>query len=172
MTPYYLYFGTEIYNYKPDVHWIDPPGIDGLDQDKLTYFTHMTVGHHGIFSLTPIFVLAFIGLLIPFRDRLKPLLPLQIATMLATIACLVWFTFYTTNYSGMSHGLRRTFWLIPLWLIALPPIIEWLILTAFGRALVWTCLALSVASAGYSVRVPWGRAWLFELMGYMKWIDY
>jgi hypothetical protein len=170
--PYYAYFGTEYYEYKSDSHWSDPPGIDGLHQDKWTYFTHMTVGHHGIFSLTPIFVFAVIGLLIPFRRSLKLLLPIQMAALLSTIACLVWFTFYTTNYSGMSHGLRRTFWLIPLWLIAMPPVLEWLIRNAFGRALVWTCLVFSVASVGYSVRVPWGRAWIFELMWYMKWVDY
>jgi len=170
--PYYAYFGTEIYNYKPDVHWLHPPGIDGLHQDKWTYFTNITVGHHGIFSLTPVFVFAFIGLLVPFRRHLKRLFPLQIAVLLSTIACIVWYTLETSNYSGMSHGLRRTFWLIPLWLIMLPPIIEWLIKHAVGRFLAWTSLVLSIATVGYSVRIPWGRSWLHELMNYMQWIDY
>jgi hypothetical protein len=50
-------------------HWLAPPreikpGIDFADtkEDRATYAFHVLFGHHGVFSLTPIFLLAVAGM--------------------------------------------------------------------------------------------------------------
>ena len=43
-------------------YWRDPHGIDRGEPSRGTYVLHATVGHHGIFSLTPIWLLSVWGL--------------------------------------------------------------------------------------------------------------
>src|SRR5262249_52014723 len=67
--PAYSKFDTEWYKYDGS-HWAkdpDPvkPGIDfaRTKEDRPTYAFHVLFGHHGLFSLTPIFLLTVIGML-------------------------------------------------------------------------------------------------------------
>ncbi|HKB42693.1 MAG TPA: hypothetical protein VKD72_40060, partial [Gemmataceae bacterium] len=69
LVPAYSKRDTDWYRYEGS-HWgkdPDPvkPGIDfaRLKEDRLTYAVHVLVGHHGLFSLTPVFVLAVVGML-------------------------------------------------------------------------------------------------------------
>src|SRR5262249_31839679 len=73
VVPLQLKFGTEWYEYEGS-HWSRPllwesgqlqrpdyPGIDFAREPKQTYAFHLMLGHHGLFSLTPIWVLAMGG---------------------------------------------------------------------------------------------------------------
>ena len=96
-----------------------------------TYFFHMTLGHHGFFSLTPIFLLSAVGAVRLCRDR--RLVSTGAAEARSAMPALAWLTivltaillaFYTwnpkaRNYGGSTQGLRWLFWLIPFWLLAL-----------------------------------------------------
>ena len=42
-------------------YWLDPQGIDRGEPSKARYALHVLVGHHGIFSLTPVWLLERVG---------------------------------------------------------------------------------------------------------------
>jgi hypothetical protein len=42
-------------------YWLDPQGIDRGEPSEATYALHVLVGHHGIFSLTPVWLLSMLG---------------------------------------------------------------------------------------------------------------
>ena len=48
--------GREVKSY-----WLDRQGIDRGEPSKAVYALHCLVGHHGIFSLTPIWLLSVAG---------------------------------------------------------------------------------------------------------------
>ena len=48
------------YDYK-DSYWLDPKGIDEGEEWTALYAANMLVGHHGFFSLTPVWVLSVVG---------------------------------------------------------------------------------------------------------------
>ena len=82
---------------------------------------------------------------------------------------IVVFAFYLTrethdrNYGGMTSGLRWTFWLIPIWLVALVPVVQSLARTRTGRVICFAVLGLSIISAGYSAANPWVHPWLYQV---------
>ncbi len=54
-------------------YWLDPQGIDRGEPSKLDYAFHCLVGHHGLFSLTPMWLLTFVGLGVLCLRREEPL---------------------------------------------------------------------------------------------------
>lgn len=175
--PFYMYYGTEKYRFvfdgKPS-YWVDPQGIDQAKESFSTYFMHCMVGHHGIFSLTPILLLTlFSWLSVPFwwKSRLRGVTVLGMALSVLVIA------FYMTktenyNYGGVSVALRWTLWLTPFWILAMIPL-----LNRFGRSWILRGPALlflmvSLFSAWYPAQSPWTQPWLFQVMEARKWIDY
>jgi hypothetical protein len=76
LTPAYAEFGSksEWYTY-PGSHWRDDPTKDrrGIDfawkkENRITYVFHFLVGHHGVFSLTPIWLLSMGGMILTLRQ--------------------------------------------------------------------------------------------------------
>ena len=157
-------------------NWYDFPGsywssnrrsaVDLGEPSQLRYAFHMTLGHHGIFSLTPIFVLSLAGMIVLLFDRRYQSEWLGLIT---TVITVVVFSFYLTreehdrNYGGQTSGLRWMFWLIPFWLLTMAPVVQWLASTLMRR---WICLGLlfmSILSSRYSLANPWVHPWLYEL---------
>lgn len=72
--PFYMTYGTETYRYIVDgvpSYWMRPAGLDTNPDSTPVYFFHCMVGHHGIFSLTPVFLLTLLVWL-GFGKRLRP----------------------------------------------------------------------------------------------------
>src|SRR5690606_25864790 len=66
--PFYAYYGTEKYRYFLDgvpSYWMNPGGLDANTESPWSYLLHCTLGHHGIFSLSPIFLIALVAWIIP-----------------------------------------------------------------------------------------------------------
>jgi hypothetical protein len=147
-----------------DSYWRNPVGIDQGEPSPGVYVLHATIGHHGIFSLTPMWLLSVWGLWLLWR-RDWPALALFIAILSAV--CL---TFYLSrpqidrNYGGMTSGFRWMFWFAPLWLVALLPAADRLAATRSGRAIAGVLLALSVMSATYPTWNPWTHPWLYNFL--------
>ena len=82
----YTVNGREVKSY-----WYDRQGIDKGEPSKLTYAFHVLVGHHGIFSLTPIWLLSVAGMWMWLRspDAVRRDLAIGIAAM--TLICLVFY---------------------------------------------------------------------------------
>jgi hypothetical protein len=172
--PVYEEFGTKSYNYEGS-YWNTPLEMDWFTEHPEpygVYLFHMTFGHHGVFSLTPIFLFAVFGALreIVARGRLRAVAWL---TLVLTVAM---FAFYAVNpkarnYGGSTQGLRWLFWLIPFWLTVLPAGLEAGQRRAWVRALSLAAFFISVISVGYAIRNPWSHPWLLDLMEHLNLYD-
>ncbi|MDR1291361.1 MAG: hypothetical protein LBK06_09170, partial [Planctomycetaceae bacterium] len=107
---------------KIQSYWHNPQGVDKGEESRAVYFVQATVGHHGLFSLTPIWLLSFAGLFVWLFNRGD--VKLRIAALLILTISVVVISFYLLmmgqnqrSYGGVSSALRWLFWLIPLWLV-------------------------------------------------------
>lgn len=175
--PTYANYGSSKYNFVIDgipSYWMDPDGVDRNLDSPWIYFVHSTVGHHGIFSLTPLFLLALVGLIM--TGLLKNT---ALRTMIRTGALMsaIVIAFYMTrfdnyNYGGVSCALRWALWLIPFWLLAMVPVVDAAVRIAPLRWLQFALLGVSMVSAWLPIENPWQQPWLFRRMEAWKWIDY
>lgn len=175
--PFYAYYGTDKYEYVykgVPSYWKNPTGIDANDEPPWLYFLHCTIGHHGIFSLTPIFLLSVAGWIGLRKWGNRKLAPFLWLGLILTLAVLGFYMSRTQNYNygGNTAGLRWTFWLIPFWLIAMIPVVDRFAQARWFRGVLGAMLLISVFSATYSLANPWRPPWLYQLMARWEWIDY
>jgi hypothetical protein len=175
--PFYAYYGTEKYVYEfwgiPS-YWSEPAGIDQALDTFSTYLFHCTLGHHGIFSLTPIFLLAFMFWVLCWAYRNYPLWNLSV---IGGIVSLIVLGFYMTrtqnyNYSGSSVSLRWMMWTIPFFLLAALPVVNSLTKHVVGVLCLSVLMTGSIFSAWYPLTNPWHQPWIFQLMEAKGLIDY
>ena len=156
-----------------DSYWLDRQGIDRGEPSRITYALHVLIGHHGIFSLTPIWFLSLAGMVLWSWRGSTMERRLAVVTALLTAICLVFFIILRPqpdrNYGGMTSGFRWMFWFAPLWLATMLPAADWLARSRFGKALALILLAASVFSAGYPTWNPWVQPWIYNWMEYCGW---
>ena len=162
------------YDY-PSSYWVDGKrrGVDVGEPSRLVYAANMTVGHYGIFSLTPIWLLMPIGLLGLLSSRSTELRLLLAAIALATVVCAVFYLLrpeIDRNYGGVSVCFRWMLWFAPLWLFAIAGPVEWLSDRPWGRWLAYVLLAASVTSMSISLDGPWQSPWLYRFWQYLGWL--
>ncbi len=164
------------YDY-PDSYWYPDrkKGVDLGEPSRAMYLFHTTIGHHGLFSLTPMWLLIPFGAVAVWRahqgSSWQRLWDLRVQVMLAVVATsLVCFAFYMLrpledrNYGGVNCGFRWMHWFAPLWcwlvgqaLLRFPTRIGiWHVLTLLA-------LAVSIYSACVPWNNPWTSPWLMEL---------
>jgi hypothetical protein len=175
--PFYLFYGTEKYLFEIDgvrSYWHEPRGMDQSLDSPFTYFVHCTIGHHGIFSLTPIFVLTVLTWCRRSWWEYSRLRPAVWMGALLTVAVLGFYLTRTQNYNygGNTFGLRWMIWLVPFWTLSLVPALEQLSRKRGRLILVLCLLAGSVFSSVAAARNPWASSWLFDQMEQAGWIDY
>jgi hypothetical protein len=149
-------------------------GVDNMYEPWPVYVFHMLVGHHGIFSLSPIFIFTLIGVWRSLRSRDSPLRAFAALATFLTLLLLVFYTFFAgnRNYGGMCCGLRWFFWLIPLWLLLLPEGLRGKTARCWFRGMALAFLLISAISVFYCARNPWSRPWLQQYLYYRQWISY
>jgi hypothetical protein len=150
-------------------------GVDRGEESIGLYALHCLIGHHGLFSLTPIWLLTLLGLGLALTGRDRDWRDLAIAVVVISLVVLA---FYLTrpqidrNYGGVSCCLRWMLWLAPLWLVAMLPAADW---ASPSRRACWfclVCLAISAFSATYNSLNPFSHPWIFEYWQYLAWIKY
>ena len=134
------------------------------------YAFHVLFGHHGIFSLTPIWIFSLAGMIallggVKFAGRYQ----MRWLGLLGIVLSIVVVAFYLRrpamdrNYGGVTSALRWLFWLAPIWLVAMLPVVDWLAKFNWGKFLCFALLILSAVSAMYSANNPWIHPWLYEV---------
>ena len=138
------------------------PGIDNIYEPWPVYVFNMLIGHHGIFSLSPIFVFTVIGGWSSLRSRESPLRVLAALAAFLTLLLVVFYTFFTgiRSYGGLCGGMRWFFWLIPLWLMLIPQGLQGRIAQHWFRGMALGFLLISAISVYYCVHGPWDRSWI------------
>lgn len=150
--------------YYEGSYWLTPLAMDKLDEPKWNYLFHMTLGHHGVFSLTPVFLFAFWGWVRCLLERSRGLAVPALGTMLLSLVVGGFYFVKTTNYGGSTQGLRWLFWLFPLWLLFLPVGLESGRDRPWMRRLGLAALAVSVFNTGYGLMLPWSHPWYLDLI--------
>jgi hypothetical protein len=150
------------------------------------YAMHVLVGHHGWFSLTPIWLLALVAMgtgacrlrfRVPLPDA-KPQatceLPWFVHPLTLVLSSIVigFYLYASDNYGGFTNGLRWLMWLTPIWLTCMLPIVDRLGASKPGRWFAGTLLAISVFSMSYQLWSPWRHPWIFDLMLELGWKGY
>jgi hypothetical protein len=190
LLPVQAQFDSSWYKYEGS-HWEKPPpdtpkpGIDWahLLESRAEYAFHVFLGHHGLFSLSPVYLLALAGMVLGFlrgtrrkwtanpgegtrwQERASPipffLFPL---TIYLTVVVISFYLVKTTNYGGWTNGLRWLMWLTPFWLLTMLPVVDRLGRCRWGRGLAYVLLAVSVMSVTYRSWNPWRHPWLYNLL--------
>ena len=157
-------------------YWRLPQGVDRGEPSPTTYAWHALVGHHGIVSLTPAWLLVIPGLaLLAGRRRPGAAGEAGLARGLAVTSAVV-IAFYCLrpqldrNYGGMTSGFRWVFWLAPLWVAATVPAADVLARSRLGRGLGLVLLGLSTVSAAYPTWNPWSSPWIERVLRHAGWL--
>ncbi len=160
----------------PGTYWKDGTrrGVDRGEPSRLVYFLNLTIGHHGLFSLTPVWLLMPIGLIMGLLREPAEMRRLMAAVLIATLVC---FLFYLSrplidrNYGGVSVCFRWLLWFAPLWLLATAPVIEALETGRWRRIGMMVLLASSVFSVAASLQSPWQSPWLYQFWQFLGWLS-
>jgi hypothetical protein len=205
LLPAYGEIGGPWYDY-PGSYWKAQPsgtqqGIDWawMKESRAVYAFHLLLGHHGVFALSPIFLLAIAGMGIvltgvfraaerhdeppDFGESMGAGNPVTRGRALIASLCLVlvvtvvgfyllWIDVRTHNYGGWTSGPRWLMWLTPLLLLTMLPCVDRLGGRRWGRALAYVLLGISVLSVSYPAWNPWRHPWLFDFLQNQGWLHY
>ncbi len=195
--PAYSDFGGPMYEFAGS-HWdklklvkqgIPQKGIDFADEPKGVYTFHLLLGHHGWFSLTPVFFGSLVGIIILVRRSIPsvrrvltrklpadaPIFNLPIVGAMTAVTSLVvmtYFVFKTNNYGGFTSGPRWFFWMIPLWLIAGLLGLDRIGRGRAGRLSLAILLGFSVFAVFYPAWNPWRPPWILQAFERLEWVNY
>jgi len=169
--PYYLMKHTALYNY-PGSYWTHPQGTDALNEPKAWYIFSFLLGHHGFFSLSPIFLPSLATFVFAFRDRAMPMRGFVWFVLGVSLLTIALNTLETNNYGGGCQGFRYLIWPVPLWIV-----VGAIGADAYGtprwvKVLAILFLLISVVSMGWAVGNPWTESWLADLWQHVGWRDY
>lgn len=175
--------GKEVLEVRHWDHWYDYPGsywqperLRGVDRGEASpwrYAFHCLAGHHGLFSLTPLWLLSAYGCGLWLAQGDARQRHLAVWTLLASLVVL---GFYLTrpqidrNYGGVTCCLRWLVWLVPLWLLMLLPAAERLLRGRWGWGVGLGLFAASAFSAAYSAANPWSHPWIYEYLLALGWL--
>lgn len=150
-------------------------GVDKGESSALAYVLHCTFGHHGVFSLTPVWLLAVAGMIALVAGRNSNMRELAILVAIASVVVLGFYLsrpLIDRTYGGWTTGLRWMFWFAPLWILMLLPAADWIGRHRFWRALALLLLVVSTFSAFYGSGNPWTHPWLYNYWEYIEWTQY
>ena len=184
-----VYRWDDWYEY-PESYWRDGKrsGVDVGEPRRATYLFHMLLGHHGIFSITPIWILAAVGLVIGVRprgkasqtwldrtakarDRIARLTMMLVIAM--TLTCIVFYVRrpeIDRNYGGVSCCFRWLLWLAPAWMLGLGNVVSRYQDRPWMRSITSILIGLSVFSVSIAMVNPWDSPWMYrwlEFLGYL-----
>jgi hypothetical protein len=192
--PAYIEFGGPWYEYAGS-HWSNPQGKTGIDfarnvEGRPEYAFHVLLGHHGWFTLTPVWFFAAAGMIYglvarrrerdgnagiePDGERPRTAVPvlLYALTLVVSVVVIGFYLVKSDNYGGWTSGLRWLMWLTPLWLLCTLPVVDALANRRWGRWLGYLFLAVSALTASYPAWSPWRHPWLYRWLDSLELLPY
>lgn len=169
IVPAQLQKNSALYHYEGS-HWNNPVGIDAQHEPWPIYVFHMTLGHHGILSLSPVFLFVPVSFVVFLASKQRRLAALHWLSLGLTALVGGFYTLASNvdhNYGGGCKGLRWFFWLMPLWLMVAPLGSEVWSRHRWVRGLAIAALCVSVWTTLDAVSAPWGSSWLHVL--FQRW---
>jgi hypothetical protein len=181
-SPWYQYEGSP---WKWDESKLNS-NIDSLREPKPLYAFHLLLGHHGLFSLSPIWFLAVIGMffglwrllrrgpvqVVLHNDRSDDLAAVSTLALSVMAVVVGFYIFETNNYGGWSNGPRWLMWLTPLLLLASLPVLDRLAVHRWTRVIGYAFLAVSIMSVNYRNWNPWRHPWVYNFLESLGWSPY
>jgi hypothetical protein len=139
-------------------------GIDALFEPKSIYAFNVLLGHHGVFSMTPIFNFGLFEIVRRLWKRDK-YVPETIVFAVCFTVVTAFYIFRTHNYGGWCVGMR---WLVP--------VMPWL-LVMFGlwidrakiNTLKWTLVVMAFAVSAFNVQD--GLTSPFQFSVWHNWLE-
>ncbi len=147
-----VYLRPELYRFGGS-YWNEPTGIDSLSEPKHVYFFHILLGHHGIFSMTPVFLPAVLSIVSAVKNRTNRM-PEALTIGVPTLAVLLFLGFRTRNYGGVCAGLRWMILAMPLLFVF---VAQWIEEHRSGRSMALLAFLFLVGFANMA-DVPWANA--------------
>ncbi len=156
---------TELWHFEGS-YWNHPKSWDALDEPKWQYGLQCFFGGRGLFTLTPVLLLALPALWRGLRRGAGSHWPegapgrAETVTVLAGFVGLATFIILrTNNYGGGHYGMRWFLMMVPLLMVLMAP----LLVRIRGR-LGWLGLALLVLPGVYTAQVFWfGKPTSYEI---------
>lgn len=135
-----FYFNSELKNFK-EFHFRRTAAAGAPPESKITYAFNTLLGHHGLFSMTPLCIFGLYELVRSLKARRLFAESVVVAASVATF--LIFFIWRTRNYGGACVGMR---WYVPVMPLLLLYFGLWLDRVRLTRAL-WglTLLAFSIS---------------------------
>jgi hypothetical protein len=163
------------YEYE-GTYWVPDKlrGVDRGEPSRIVYAFHALLGHHGIFSLTPLWLLAVAGGVIGWRQGDRVTRGFLAALLLLTVTCLAFYfarPLIDRNYGGVSCGFRWMFWFCPLWLLAVQPAADVAMASRWRQYVCIGLLTASVFSASWSASTPWAHPWIYDYWMRLGWLS-
>lgn len=152
--PFYLQ--GKLYRYE-GAYWTRPESLDAQHDPRGTYIFHALLGHHGLFSMTPLFFLVVAAIPGWIRNKAIPLRKEFFGILLCSVVIILFGLFRTHNYGGWCIGLRWYISFMPLLMIGAIPIVERLGKKPAGIVL---CLVLLLLSLPWNFEALWWEAFV------------
>lgn len=158
------YSNSELKSYAGNYFRQVKTGIDALREPKHIYGFNVLLGHHGLFSMTPLFLFSLWEMVRDWRrrDRYLPELVLITTTVLIVLS---FYIFKTRNYGGWCVGMR---WLVPIMPLLLLYFGLWLDRVRLTRV---TWAAVLVAFGISAFHVQDGLTSPFQFSVWHNWLE-
>lgn len=138
-----VYLRGDLYKFEGS-YWQDPEDHDTFNESKWTYLFHITFGHHGLFSASPVLLLGIAGLFKTLKNRSLEYWKLIALSLVGMTAVFLFVLFRTKNYGGSAIGMRWFILFMPMLMFAGLPVIHSLGKTVTGKIIACILLALSI----------------------------
>jgi hypothetical protein len=158
--PFYL--NSEIKQFK-GFHFRNPGDIDGLREPKHIYAFNVLLGHHGLFSMTPLYLFGLWELVRSLWRR--QWLRESLLSLAALCAFLGFYIFRSRNYGGWCVGMR---WLVPVMPLLLLYFGLWIDRVRLTRV-VWAALLPAFLISGFHVQD--GLTSPFQFSVWHNWLE-
>lgn len=124
----------------------NPAGIDALREPKWLYAFNVLLGHHGLFSMTPLYCFGLYELVRSIKARRW--LAESLVCAASVLAFLIFVIWRTRNYGGWCVGMR---WLVPIMPLLLLYFGLWLDRVRVTR-LLWVLVLLAFGVSCFNVQ--------------------